>query len=416
MKNSLSRNVSVIAGVLALSFLGSCGTEATEGIHGPWTVDEETLGDTLVVRTVSGSVWGDTMVLVPELAIGEMDGEDPYVFGSVASLDVDSEGRIYALDRQAQEVRVFSPQGEFLFTMGGPGEGPGEFLQPNHIQIADGGDLLVRDGRWRFSRFSKDGDLIDTWPILSGYGTSRPFFLQPDGSVLNPSVPRGLVRYERDGTPVDTLDLPSADFDPNYLEVTNSNSHAYYSRPFSPSAQWTMTRGGEVLFGITGAYRIERWEPGGGAFRIERMVDPVPVDPAERSRAKETTTESLRGTNPSWNWYGPDVPTVKPPWINLLAGTDGSIWVIRSMEAREVDNPQWDARAPDEGHPTRWVSPQVADVFDAEGRYMGPINLPDDFSFYPPPLVSIDRVWAQAFHEMGYPQVVRYGVVEGTGG
>ena len=212
------------------------------------------------------------------------------------------------------------------------------------------------------------------------------------------------------------MDFPTVGFDPNYLEVQNSNSHAYYPRPFSPAEQWTLTRNGEVLFGISDSYRVERWEPDGRVFRIERRVEPVPVDPDERARAKENITEAVRNTNSSWNWYGPDVPSVKPPWKGALAGIDESIWVIRSTEAREVENPQWDPQAPDGGNPTRWVSPQVADVFDAEGRYLGPVKLPDDFSYRPPPLLSVGTVWAAAFHEMGHPQVVRYGVVGGGEG
>ena len=46
-------------------------------------VETETIGDTTVVRTVSGSVWEGDATLVPETSVGELDGPEEYLFGSV---------------------------------------------------------------------------------------------------------------------------------------------------------------------------------------------------------------------------------------------------------------------------------------------------------------------------------------------
>lgn len=355
------------------------------------------------------------MVLTPELAIGEMEGEEAYLFGSINGLEVDGQGRIFVLDRQAQEVRVYSPQGEHLLTIGGPGEGPGEFQRPDHIRIMGDGRILVRDGRWRFSLFTPEGAFLETWPILTGYGSARPFYLLPNGQALNPSRPGKLVRYGPDGPAADTLPFPTRGLERNYLEVQNATTHAYYARPFSPSEVWTMTRDGEVLFGLTHTYQIERWGPEGSVLQIERTVPPVPIASAEGAQARESLTESIRGQDPSWSWYGPGVPSEKPPWNSLLAGIDGSIWVFRATQATEVDNPDWDPQNPDSGSPTGWKSPMIADVFDAEGRYLGPVRMPEGATLYPNPLVSRTNVWMSGFHEMGHPQVVRYSIVGESG-
>ena len=400
----------MLAGHLLLIALVACESGAPSGVHGPWTAERATLGDTQVVCTLSGSVWGDTMVLVPELAIGELEGEEPYLFGSIAGLEVDDQSRLFVVDRQAQDVRVFSKEGEHLFTMGGPGEGPGEFRQPDHIRVLADGRILVRDGRWRFSMFTPEGVFLETWPILTGYGSNTPFYLLPDGQVLNPSRPGKLVRYGPDGPAADTIPFPSRGFDPNYLEVQNEHTHAYYPRPFSPSEQWTMTRDGQFLFGITDTYQIDRWGAEGEVLRIERVTSSALVDPEEGARARESITESMHLTNPSWNWYGPGVPSHKPPWWGLLAGIDGSIWVLRHTESTEVENPNWDPQDPDNGPRTVWQSPMIADVFDTDGRYLGPVRMPEGTLLMYPPLLSSDRVWLQTFHEMGYPQVVRYRV------
>ena len=70
----------------------------------------ETIGDTTVVRTVSGSVWGSEATLVPELSIGELDGAEEYLFGSISSITVDADGRVFVMDGQAGDIRPARPQ------------------------------------------------------------------------------------------------------------------------------------------------------------------------------------------------------------------------------------------------------------------------------------------------------------------
>ncbi|MYJ09116.1 MAG: hypothetical protein F4086_02235, partial [Gemmatimonadetes bacterium] len=79
-------------------------------------VETETIGDTTVVRTVSGSAWGGDAALVPETSIGELEGPDEYLFGSVRSIAVDDDHNVYVLDGQARHVRVFDSAGTYVAT------------------------------------------------------------------------------------------------------------------------------------------------------------------------------------------------------------------------------------------------------------------------------------------------------------
>ena len=151
--------VTLIITLAGGSVLGCQGT-STEEIDEPWTPVRETQGDTVVVRTVRGSIWRDTMTLVPEVSIGALDGDEEYLLGAVAGLDVDADGRIYVVDRQAQNVRVFSADGEHLLTIGRGGEGPGEFHQPDQVRVTDDNRIVVRDAPWRFSVISKEGEYL----------------------------------------------------------------------------------------------------------------------------------------------------------------------------------------------------------------------------------------------------------------
>ena len=91
---------------------------------------------------------GEEWTINEELRIGHVDGAPELQFGEIVSLDVDRAGRIYVLDQQAQEVRVFSPAGEYLRSVGQPGEGPGElsaFAQAVFVAVDD--TLRVVDPR-----------------------------------------------------------------------------------------------------------------------------------------------------------------------------------------------------------------------------------------------------------------------------
>ncbi|MDE2877046.1 MAG: hypothetical protein OXQ93_16510, partial [Gemmatimonadota bacterium] len=61
--------------------------------------------------------------LVEVLRIGSLD-DTCDAFGRIMSLAVDGDGRIYVDDSQANEIRVFSPEGECVRTFGRSGEGP----------------------------------------------------------------------------------------------------------------------------------------------------------------------------------------------------------------------------------------------------------------------------------------------------
>ncbi|NIM51399.1 MAG: hypothetical protein GTO22_19480, partial [Gemmatimonadales bacterium] len=57
----------------------------------------DTVGDTVTVRTVAGSMWGDTASLEPEVSIGMVEGPEEYLIGDPRALAVGWDGVIYLL-------------------------------------------------------------------------------------------------------------------------------------------------------------------------------------------------------------------------------------------------------------------------------------------------------------------------------
>jgi hypothetical protein len=84
-----------------------------------------------------------------QAVIGVVDGEPrSEVFGSIADIEVDTNGNLYIVDEFDSNVRVFDSSGSFLGLAGRAGEGPGEFRDGGRIRVASeaGGLLHVLDG------------------------------------------------------------------------------------------------------------------------------------------------------------------------------------------------------------------------------------------------------------------------------
>lgn len=117
----------------------------------------------------------------PLLSIGQVEGEEPYLFERVFGIEMLSDGRIVIGDDGAKELRVFDQQGNHLETWGGRGEGPGEF----------GGIQL-----WGMARLPGDSIMVwgFLWPELTVFG--------PDGQFARRFIPeraqwdsRGRMRH-----------------------------------------------------------------------------------------------------------------------------------------------------------------------------------------------------------------------------
>ncbi|HKV12456.1 MAG TPA: 6-bladed beta-propeller [Thermoanaerobaculia bacterium] len=117
----------------------------------------------------------DTVALPPALSISQKDrlvlGDSPdapaeLLFGDVRGVRTDGEGRIYVADAIAMKVRVFSPAGEPLRSLGERGRKPGEFRDITCFDVGLDGSVLVLDGlNGRITRFSPTGTLVASAPL-----------------------------------------------------------------------------------------------------------------------------------------------------------------------------------------------------------------------------------------------------------
>jgi len=405
-----------ILGVVLVVGLGGCGGDT--GAGGGWHVEHDTIGDTVVVRTITGSVWDAPAKLAQEVSIGTLAGANEYLFGSIGSLAVDASGSIYVFDHQVPALRKYTPDGRYLATFGHSGGGPGEYQQPDGgaLGVLPDGRVVLRDpGNARINVYSSEGRPLNSWRIAGGRFVSRGLVVDSVGNVYTQvfGATIGMATFSAAGEPGDTIPAPAWDYRGPTVTAQVEGARQTWTVPFSPALRWTFSPLGRMFGGVSDEYRIDVFGSDGRVLRIARSSDPVPVADGERAAAEFHVLSAMRGLQPDWSWNGPPIPDQKPAFRELFAGKDGRIWVLLHTAARPAPERAADPAPGEPTPPVPWLEPTLFDVFEPDGTYLGQVSAPDGFRTTPPPVFGPQHVWAVVEDELGVQYVVRFRIEHG---
>jgi hypothetical protein len=413
----------LFCGVLVV-IAGGCAGERASGLRGEWTAAIDTVGDTVTVRSLGGSVWGDTAMLVAKMRIGAFEGPDEYLLGNVEAMAVSASGETYLMDTYVPALRKYGPDGAFVGTFGREGGGPGEYKNPDGgLAVLPDGRVLLRDpGNGRFNVYTAEGEYLDGWrlPGGGGFNTGRRLYTDTAGASYTMILLEvgkapwewtyGLGRYSPDGTHSDTILAPVWDYERPAVTGQAERSSSMTGVPFTASPSWAFSPLGYMVGGLSTDYRIDLYRTDEPVLRIEKDWIPVPVAAEEAEEQERRIRESFGRRFPGWDWNGPPIPETKPAYDDLFVGDDGRIWVQVSREgfpAVSVEEAREEERR--SGRPQiRYRSPVAFDVFDPEGRFLGHVRTPDEFRTDPAPVFRGEDVWAVARDDLDVMYVVRY--------
>jgi len=362
-----------------------------------WEGSIDTLASgTVVVTNPSSGIWDSATAwrVVEQVRIGTLDDVGPELFGRVTALEMDAAGRIYVLEGQAQEIRVFDRDGAFIRTIGRKGGGPGEFNQPIGMAWSKAGDLWVIDPQNnRISIIDTAGAFVGSHPAIGGwiympwpggFDTAGAFYTYVPDLVNRPGM--FLVRYDTALNPLDSLRPPQFPGDQEFFELRSERGFMRTGVPFTPSLEWSLTTAGDFWAALTGPYELFRVNGRGDTLRrVTRTFDPVPV-----------TGEDVDSAIAGLEWFTSQggkvdrsrIPGVKPALRDLFVADDGHLWVAPTTRDRA-----------DRGY--------VFDIFDPDGRYLGQVRLPFALSSYPPPVIRNGILLGVTEDELEVPFVVR---------
>jgi hypothetical protein len=342
----------------------------------------------------------------PRLSIGVLHGAEEYQFVDLAAAARRSDGSIVVVDRGSRTVRAYGPDGQYLGTLGGPGEGPGEFADPGPVLVTTGDTVVVWDqALLRATRFGPNGDLVEVRTVdwgklagamgldlegtgLKGKGLGAKAKVEADASVLYPGpieplanggflvrlaekvveppgngpfrIRSGLLQVSSDLSVLDTLLLF-----PGEEEITVDAPWGR-SEVVGPQARrtWTTHQGNppKVCVGDQEGPQITCFHPEGGSTLIRWDAEPRALTSEELTAWREETVRyydlKLSRQQVLEMLDQVPLPDARPPYGQITLDGLGFLWAeVGSRPGRE-------------GESVDFL------VFDPEGSLLGHVQMP----------------------------------------
>lgn len=380
--------------LVLIAGLAVSGCHADEG-H-PDTNASFSVRDSAGVQIVSvdgldsaGAAW--QLASSPEVVIGVLEGPAGKQLFDVRDATRLSDGRIAVANAGTFELRFYSSRGDHLDSVGGEGDGPGEFRSVLLVDAAGGDSMYVWDQRaLRISVLDMSGRFLRSFQLTAPEEHSFPRYWAsfPDGSVLgrvsdivgtepeDRSVGRSsttLMRFGREGQPLDTVVV--VENEPTFRLVhPGGQGFSFFPLPFAPGGTWTLD-GMSIHAGTGESYEVRTYDQAGDLIRILR----APIVPARVTDAlvDSYVAERLAASSGDEEWQDllrsafadmphPDVARV---FDALATDAGGRLWVRRTAMPRDSLH-RWDVFDPDGRPVARALVPAALRVREFGSDYV----------------------------------------------
>lgn len=321
------------------------------------------------------------LVFKEELSIGQIEGDENYMFGGSVYFNTDEKGNFFVTDWDSKRILKYNPQGKYLLTIGGLGQGPGEFQNISRARFDKEGNIYVTDiSNRRLSFFDTDGNFlrqISMPEVFEGLCmNSKGHFISSRSVMMDTGSGRGFkIEY---GVFDENFELVSEFysripvFDPP--EGRDQTSMAKYTAgiistlAYQPRPVYVVADNDLIFFGFPDKYEINVCSPEGKKIKtIAREYDPIKVGEKDKRYFEETTATRFMRDRPkdyikeairfvAW-------PKFKPAYHNFILMENGWLFVVVEFIEGEYT---------------------LCDIFDEEGIYIGHFkaDVPPDFLFF----------------------------------
>ncbi len=374
-----------------VGFLGACAESSRSPSVEP-VID--TINGAVVVRNGPAGLWGEGEAWRAEqvFRLGAPDGPPELLFGSgLMTVSLGPHGNVFVLDNQANEVRVFDPNGGFLRRFGRPGRGPGELRNPGSLAWDPLDRLWIPETfQGRYTVFDSTGTFLKTVrrSIVTVQRIQYQIRFDRPGTFVDHSGAGGklnLLCVDTLGQIVDSLSIPNPDLPPSVMGIVlrpGSPTREAVGR-FLPLLIWTLAPDGTVWTAISDDLRLVQLNLKGDTLRIVETDHRHPTfTPLEQDLVDRARRE-----------LGRDASFVRQVIQAIHVLDDGHVLV---QIAAEMD-----------------AAGDTLDVFDPEGRFLG--SMGTGFALHPravPALVG-DTLVGVTLGEFDVAYVVRATIRRG---
>jgi hypothetical protein len=351
----------------------------------------------------------------PIVAIGGGTGAADQL-GRIAGVTRLSDGRVVVADESTLQLKFYDASGRHVQSVGGKGQGPGEFSRDFHAIARLVGDSIAVETRGMASIFAPIGTFVRSvrfGPFAPG-SLQTPFVSAlgrfDNGTAVVADFPQG--QRGPAGAPrwVDSASLFLVDRDGAVVRpLGNAPVVVFVAGPrnpwpldFGPNASYASS-GRAFFWGFSDDYSIRVYD---AEWKLERIIrrawTPRPltgrdldiyVDGWMQMWSKQTGAEREAERN---EMRAKPYPEFLPAYSAIVATPGGEIWV----------------REPDlTGAPGCWclaglsTVPSKWSVFDAGGRWLGDVAMPPRFI---PLEIGADYVLGRSRDAGDVPHVVAY--------
>lgn len=299
---------------------------------------------------------------------GDTDDEDQ-IFGLISKILTDDKGDLYALDSQLSEIKVFSPEGEYLRTIGREGEGPGEFRGAQDMFFLPSGNIAVLQVfPGRLVVLKPDGEPADDHSLPSADEGGFVLLYRGGGAVGTNLVlsiginhfAEGVFDQQRQVVAIDDKGAIQQTLHSEKRTLTMSSPIFGESEWSSFDRVWTVGEDGLAYIPTEwNKYQIKVCDGSGAVHYIERAYEPRKRTGEEKDRWQKIYDEFTKRQVPNSTWKIEDNDR---DIAQIFPRKDGSVWVLSSRG--QLDAPE--------------ETVGVFDVFDAKGHFRQQVTLKGD--------------------------------------
>jgi len=315
------------------------------------------------------------IVFKEELSIGDVEGDENYMFGESVNFNTDEDGNFYVADYDAHRILKYDSEGKYLLAFGREGQGPGEFQSLSVPRFDKNNNLYITDARnRRISFFDKDGKYlkqirmteIHINPFINSKGLilANKFDTSEEGNTQKRTIIYGL--FDDKFNLVVELYKDETEFPlPTGMDVSSMADYigkVYSLLAFRPQVITKLANDDSIYLGYPDKYEINVYSQEGKPVRtITRKYDPIPVNKKDEESFAKLAGENL--PNPP---FTEDIknkalqkikyPKYKPAYQSFTLMDNG--WLAVIVDAIEDEY-------------------TLFDIFNQEGKYIAHFKTPD---------------------------------------